>query len=252
MQNSDIDVIVGGAGVAGLAAAAAVQRLGYKVMLVEPGINDDRRLAGEVFHPPGVMGLAELGLLPALLREPAIAINGFAVWFGNECMQLPYDSVAAHRMPGFCLEHSLIRQRMLDVVSALPNVSIKHGARVVGVDQSDPSSVTVAIANGNAAAARYRCRLLIAADGTQSRIGQLAGVGVNNRRISTIFGYRISTANLPERTFGHVFIGSQTPILTRRGCCSTFPIGRTAGRARMIAWAWRWRCRIRCGRRWSG
>src|SRR5436190_902487 len=54
LNTTDIDVIVGGAGVAGTAAAAAIQKLGYGVLLVEPGLNDERRLAGEVFHPPGV------------------------------------------------------------------------------------------------------------------------------------------------------------------------------------------------------
>src|SRR5262249_58032864 len=98
-------VSVGGAGVAGTAAAAAIQRLGYTVMLAEPGLNDERRLAGEVFHPPGVAGLAELGLLPALMRAPAVTVNGFSVSTDSESIRLPYDSVSAHRMPGLCLEH---------------------------------------------------------------------------------------------------------------------------------------------------
>jgi squalene monooxygenase len=225
MQNAvDTDVVIGGAGVAGLAAAVAVQRLGYNVTLIEPGQHDDRRLAGEVFHPPGVAGLAELGLLPALMREPAMTVNGFSVWHHGECTRLPYDSVPAHRTSGLCLEHGLIRQRMLDVVSALPNISIKRGGRVVGIDQSDPSGVVVQVANGSAAA-RYRCRLLIAADGMPSRIGRLAGIGIHHRRISTIFGYRISTESLPEAGFGHVFVGGETPVLF-------YPISR--GTARIL------------------
>jgi 2-polyprenyl-6-methoxyphenol hydroxylase-like FAD-dependent oxidoreductase len=210
---TDIDVIVGGAGVAGTAAAAAIQRLGYSVLLVEPGQNDDRRLAGEVFHPPGVSGLAELGLLNALMDEPAVTVNGFTVTSGKEYIRLPYDSVLTHQMPGLCLEHRLIRRRLLDRVGALPNVTVKHGARVVHIDQSHSSGLVVRLAEGRNAQQDYRCRMLVAADGAQSRIGRMAGITVHSRRISTILSYRVGAESLPQRDYGHVFLGGGTPIL---------------------------------------
>ena len=67
----DVDVVIGGGGVAGAASAAALHQLGYRVLVVEPGLNDDRRLAGEVFHPPGVKGLT---ILPA--RREAAGSSG--------------------------------------------------------------------------------------------------------------------------------------------------------------------------------
>jgi len=221
-HTTEIDVIVGGGGVAGMAAAAAIHQLGYQVMLVEPGLNDNRRLAGEVFHPPGVAGLAELGLLPAVMSAPAVTVNGFSVSSDGEFIRLPYDSVPTHRLPGLCLEHTLIRQRMRDAVSALPNV-ILSGARVVGVDQSQASWLGVEVASEGRAISRYRCRMLVAADGTSSRLARMAGIGVHNRRISTIWAYRLCSDNLPEQEFGHVFLGAGTPILL-------YPIGRTEAR----------------------
>jgi len=205
-----------------MAAAVAIQQLGYQVMLVEPGLNDDRRLAGEVFHPPGVAGLAELGLLPAVMLAPAVTVDGFSVSSGGELIRLPYDTVPTHRLPGLCLEHSLIRQRMRDAVSALPNIIINR-ARVVGVDQSDSSSLIVDIASERHATSRYRCRVLVAADGTSSRLARMAGIGVHNRRISTIWAYRVCSDNLPEQEYGHVFLGASTPILL-------YPLGRTEAR----------------------
>jgi 2-polyprenyl-6-methoxyphenol hydroxylase-like FAD-dependent oxidoreductase len=211
-NETDIDVIVGGAGVAGTAAAASIQQLGYSVLLVEPGLNDDRRLAGEVFHPPGVSGLAELGLLNALMEKPAVTVNGFTVTSGKEYIRLPYDSVLAHQMPGLSLEHRLIRRRLLDLVGGLPNVILKHGARVVHIDQSDSSGLVVRLAEGKNAQ-DYRCRMLVAADGAQSRIGRMAGIKVHSRRISTILSYRVGAESLPQRDYGHVFLGRGTPIL---------------------------------------
>jgi 2-polyprenyl-6-methoxyphenol hydroxylase-like FAD-dependent oxidoreductase len=71
----------------------------------------------------------------------------------------------------------------------------------------------------------YRCRMLVAADGTPSRLARLAGIGVHNRRISIIVGYRIRTDNLPEAEFGHVYLGAETPVLL-------YPIG--GGQARVL------------------
>jgi squalene monooxygenase len=218
----EIDVIVGGGGVAGTAAAAALQQLGYRVMVVEPGQNDDRRLAGEVFHPPGVSGLAELGLLSALREKPAVDVSGFSVTCKSDYIRLPYDSVPAHLAPGLCLEHGLIRERMLSAVSGLPNVTVKRGARVVGIDQSDPSHVAVDVANGSASGS-YRCRIFVVADGSPSRLARMAGIAVRNRRISTVWGYRIGSENLPQHNFGHVFLGAATPILL-------YPISRDKAR----------------------
>jgi squalene monooxygenase len=219
----DIDVIVGGGGVAGVAAAAAIQQLGYRVMLVEPGMNDNRRLAGEVFHPPGVTGLAELGLLGDLMHAPAVTVDGFSVSSDGDFIRLPYDSVPTHRMPGLCLEHDLIRKRMLNGVSTLPDVTLKRGARVVGIDQNEPSCLVVEVASERNTAASYRCRMLVAADGTPSRLARLAGIAVHTRRISTIWGYRVGSENLPQRGYGHVFLGAGTPILL-------YPIGRDQAR----------------------
>ena len=221
-RTAEIDVIIGGGGVAGMAAAAAVGQLGYQVMVVEPGQNDDRRLAGELFHPPGIAGLAELGLLPALTGAPAVRVPGFFVTSPRGRTELPYDAVPTHRVPGLALEHGLIRARLLKAVSSSPNVIVKHGARVVGIDHSQQSHLLVDVANGQDGA-RYRCRLLVVADGSPSRLAQMAGIAVWRRRISTIWGYRIGAENYADGSFGHVFLGGATPILV-------YPIGNNQAR----------------------
>jgi squalene monooxygenase len=220
----EVDVVVGGGGVAGTAAAVALQQLGYHVVLIEPGQHDERRLAGELFHPPGVAGLAELGLLPALTCGSIASINGFSVFSGSECIRLPYDCVPVHGKAGFCLEHGLIRQRMMKAASALSNITVKQDARVVGVDQGETSRVFVDVANRNTNS-RYCCRMLIAADGAPSRLARLAGIGVHDRRISTVIGYRIGIQNLPEPKYGSVYLGAETPILV-------YPLG--LGQARVL------------------
>jgi squalene monooxygenase len=212
---AEVDVIIGGGGVAGTVTAAALQQIGYSVMLVEPGLHNERRLAGEVFHPPGVSGLAELRLLDALCSAPAVSVKGFSVSAGaqqNGPIRLPYDLVHSHCTPGLSLDHGLIRDRLQAAARVLPGISFRYGERVVGIDQSNPSNVVVQLANGKAVT-RHRCRFLVAADGAISRIAKLAGIAIHSRRIATIFGYRIPMENLPAPDYGHVFLGARTPIL---------------------------------------
>jgi squalene monooxygenase len=214
-NTSDVDVIIGGGGVAGAVSAAALQQIGFNVMLVEPGLHNERRLAGEVFHPPGVSGLAELHLLEALASKPAVSVKGFSVSSGhteNGAIKLPYDLVRSHCASGLSLDHGFIRDRLQAAARALPGISFRFGERVVGIDQSNPSSIVVQLANGKTVT-RHRCRFLVAADGAISRIAKLAGIQIQSRRISTIFGYRVPMENLPAADYGHVFLGARTPIL---------------------------------------
>jgi squalene monooxygenase len=210
----DVDVVIGGGGVAGAVTAIALQQLGYETLVVEPGLNDDRRLAGELLHPPGVAGLAELGVLDSLMRKPAVTVKGFCVFDANdpEQIKLPYDAVRAHRAPGLSLEHGLIRQRLMQAAKEWPRVKFVENARVTQVDQSEASHVIVQV-TGPETATRYRCQFLVAADGASSAIRRFAGIGVRNRRIATIFGYRLPVTALPDRDYGLVSIGGRTPIL---------------------------------------
>jgi squalene monooxygenase len=194
------------------------------VLIVEPGLHEERRLAGEVFHPPGVKGLAELGLL-GWLQESAAPIRGFALASGGSDrnpVHLSYDEVQAHRTSGFGIEHALLRRSLLSAVSALPGVTIAHGERIVAVDQSDRVRLSVELSDQEGTR-RLRCRMLVAADGAQSRMGRSIGIGVRQRRISTMFGFRIAAEHLAIPDYGHVILGASAPVLL-------YPISRTEAR----------------------
>ena len=54
-----VDVVVAGGGIAGTSVAAALRGSGLEVVVVEPGLDRTKRLAGELIHPPGVTDLAD-------------------------------------------------------------------------------------------------------------------------------------------------------------------------------------------------
>ena len=73
----DWDVVVAGAGVAGVSVAAALREFGdRRVLVVEPGLDNTKRLAGELIHPPGASDLAALGLLDPLEQFGSQRVRG--------------------------------------------------------------------------------------------------------------------------------------------------------------------------------
>src|SRR5579871_388531 len=117
------DAVIAGGGVAGAAAAAALSQLGMQVAIIEPGLDDSRRLSGELIHQPGAAALEELGLLRAVYDGDATPVTGFSVRFGgsadSKVVHLPYGSSEA-ASPAFAIEHTRIRERVLAPRDACP------------------------------------------------------------------------------------------------------------------------------------
>jgi squalene monooxygenase len=214
MARVDYDVIIAGAGVAGIAAAAALKEFGWSVLIVEPGQHADRRLAGELIHPPGVAALTELGLYCANGFDGAVPMKGFVAFPGPEDNRaeicLPYVEGQCCRY-GIALDHARIRSNLQDAAENLPHVTVLRSGRVVGIENGASTTGVTVIYQGSTR--RFGCRFVIAADGASSAVRSLAGISHSRRPISKITGYAITDKNLPAPGFGHVFIGSLAPLL---------------------------------------
>src|SRR6266478_5837437 len=225
MAHIDYDVIIAGGGVAGIAAAAALEEFGWSVLIVEPGQHADRRLAGELIHPPGVAALTELGLFRGSCFNGSVPIRGFIAFPGTEDdrseILLPYvEGQSCDR--GLAMDHARIRTDLQAAAKALPYVKTLRG-RVIGVENlGSPTSVAVM---DSGSILNLSCRMVISADGASSAVRSLAGIAHTRRPISTVTGYVITDKNFPSPGFGHVFIGSLAPLLV-------YEIG--GGRARVL------------------
>ncbi len=226
-ESHQFDVIIAGGGLAGASVAAAMQEFGYRVLIVEPGVDNSKRLAGELIHPPGAADLRDLGLLGSVEAAGGTPVYGFAV-FSNEsgdatpksdsvlsdsgAFVLPYTSVDGMRMQGHALEHAQIVKSVLAAAEKLPHVTVWKGARVTGVDVSATSHAQVKITRGKREL-QLRCQLLVAADGRTSKLRELAGIGDERTRLSSMVGYVLKNGRLPHPGFGHVFAGGPSPAL---------------------------------------
>ncbi len=225
--NGDFGVIVAGGGIAGAATAAALAEFGWSVLIVEPGQRAERRLAGEVIHPPGVAGLVELGLYDRVGLADAVAIRGFRVFphggANGDGIELPYEGDSGVRT-ALGLDHGTIRTSLQTSAARLGHVTIWDGARVVGLDLARRDLARVSIAY-QGKTETLGCRMVVGADGAASPVRALAGIAHLRRRLSNITGYLTDAEALPAPGFGHVFMGATSPVLA-------YQIG--AGRARIL------------------
>ncbi len=209
------DVVVAGGGVAGASVAAALAEFGYRVLIVEPGIDASKRLTGELVHPTGVGDLSALGLLEPLRQGGGAPVNGFAVFpearESTACV-LPYAEVPGLRSQGWAVDRGAIGERLLAAVEELPHVRVWRGARVSGVEIDRPDSVRVTISqDGNEQA--LRARLVVGADGATSRLRRMAGIGETRVQIARMVGYLLRGSHLPQPGFGNVFLDGPAPTL---------------------------------------
>jgi len=223
-----VDVLIAGGGVAGVAAAAALSQLGLNILIIEPGAAFGRRLAGELIHPPGIDGLCELGLLDkdAPLGSP---VKGFAVFpsvkeAGSPCMILPYGEAEGKQRSGLAIEHSLLKEQLLERVGGFPGVSVRIGGRVTGVEGGGREPYT-AVVSEDGEDVRIEARLIIAADGPMSQLRKMAGISHDTQRYSGMMGAEVDDSHLPNAGYGNIF-------LNPAGVAYAYSIG--GGRARIM------------------
>jgi len=207
-----VDIVIAGGGIAGSVAATALSRLGLEVLLIEPGLHADRRLGGELLHPLGVAGLAELDLLDQVSAKGAVAIDGFHIWDATSGdVTLTYDDAGGR--PALALDHALLCGALLGSAACRPGVALLQG-RVVAIDQ-DAQGVRLR-ATTKAGEREIECRLLVGADGAQSRVRELARIAARRHRISSICAVTVPDSTLPEKRFGQLFIGGSNATLAYR------------------------------------
>ena len=141
------DVVVAGGGFAGASVAAALGESGYEVLVVEPGLDRSKRLAGELIHPPGATDLATLGLRDRLRRGSMVPVHGFAVLPEGDAdaYVLRYGEIPGLEPHGFTIDHADLAAGLGDALARLPHVTVWSGARVTGVDLHHPDFAAVTV-----------------------------------------------------------------------------------------------------------
>lgn len=177
MSRRDVlDVVVVGAGVVGAAAALAFARDGFKVALVEPREpapwrSDRPDLRVYAFAPDNAALLEDLGAWRDVCSARVQPYRAMRVWDAAGGDPLVFDADPfARRELGWIVEHGLLVDRLW---KGLPGAGVQLHCpdSVVGLEQ-DAELATIELESGQ----RLRTRLVVAADGAESRVRELAGI----------------------------------------------------------------------------
>lgn len=201
----DTDVFVAGGGPAGLAAAIAARRRGFRVALADPSHPPIDKACGEGLLPDGVAALEELGV--SLGSADAVPFRGIRFLESPLSAEACFPSrnavgvrrTALHRAMVQCAEQAGVQLKWGTAVTAIG----PHGVRL-------------------GAGTTIRCRWIIGADGETSRVRGWAGIDSPApplRRFGFRRHYRVEPwTDFMELYWGDIFQIYVTPIAPGEIC----------------------------------
>ncbi len=182
---SDTDVLIVGAGLAGLPIAMACAQAGWRVVIVDQSARADAVPTDPLDQRCTAIGSSTVGLLQRwgvwqAIEKDAQSIQQVHVsqrgFLGS--VRLRADELGVPAL-GYVIENRQWVSALTDCVTQLPNITVHRGEVVASVSEvsSEGSEAHEVISVGLESGERLNTRLLIAADGVNSRVRDLVGIG---------------------------------------------------------------------------
>lgn len=176
-------IVIAGAGVAGLTAALAFAERGYPIKLFEQAPRLEAAGAGIQLSPNATRILRQLGVLdrlsPAAVRPEAVVLRDAGTL--RELARVPLGDLAEKRWqaPYLVAHRADLQNALMARVAELPGIKLVTGARVSGVAKGPHGLIaTTEIGDKSVEAEGF---LLIGADGVWSATRAAAGFSSRNR-----------------------------------------------------------------------
>ena len=198
MSTSEHPVIIIGGGIAGLAAALSLSRVGRASLLVEQAAEFQEVGAGIQLGPNGYRALASVGLAEqaqalAIFPDALVLMDSIA---GQEITRISLGQAFIDRFehPYALIHRADLHRLLLTACAANPNIELRPSTRIAHFTQDD-ASVTAFVENGG----QLRGSALIGADGIWSNTRD-AIIGDGPPVVSGHIAYRavLPAAEVPE------------------------------------------------------
>src|SRR5271170_6128191 len=220
---SDADVLVVGAGPAGLSCAIAAARQGLHVEVIDAMKPPIDKACGEGLLPASLESLTALGFDLSDLDQTESALLCGVRFIGDSSSSRPYTTVQAAfpAGPGRGIRRTALHQLLLDRAASLGvRFHWENTVRSIATN----NNIAVIHTSSHASSQTLRARFLVGADGHQSRIATWAGLTagvIHSRRI----GLRQHYAIAPWSRFVEIYWSNHgqayvTPISSTEVCVS--------------------------------
>ncbi|KAK4767705.1 hypothetical protein SAY87_002846 [Trapa incisa] len=210
--DSNADVIIVGAGVAGSALAYTLGKDGRRVHVIERDLTEPDRIVGELLQPGGYLKLIELGLEDCVEEIDAQQVFGYALFKDGKNTRLSYPLKKFHSdISGRSFHNGRFIQRMREKAASLTNVRLEQGTVTSLLDEyGTVKGVQYKTKDGEVLTAH--APLTIVCDGCFSNLRR----SLCNPKVdipSCFVGLVLENCQLPYANHGHVILGDPSPIL---------------------------------------
>ncbi|KVI10922.1 Aromatic-ring hydroxylase-like protein [Cynara cardunculus var. scolymus] len=214
-SETDADVIIVGAGVAGAALAHTLGKDGRRVRVIERDLTEPDRIVGELLQPGGYLKLMELGLEDCVEEIDAQRVFGYALFKDGKNTRLSYPLEKFHAdVAGRSFHNGRFIQRMREKASLLPNVQLQQGT-VLSLLEDNGTIKGVMYKTKTGEVMKAYAPLTIVCDGCFSNLrGSLCNPQVDVP--SCFVGLILEKCQLPYENHGHVVLADPSPILFYR------------------------------------
>ncbi|MFF4037027.1 FAD-dependent oxidoreductase [Streptomyces sp. NPDC001816] len=212
----DADIVICGAGVAGLAAACALGRLGLDVLLLEKQRRQPPVAKGEVLQPGSLNLLHGWGVLPALEARRAVRLDRLVARRadGSELLTMDFGQLDTERPWMLSHDYATILECLGESLGG--TVRWQRGVLVDDLLTDQYGRVT-GVRTAGASGREIRARAVLAADGRSSRLRRLSGMTAD----PVAYGHRLLSFELSGRP---PVADEVSSYVTDRGLVMVYPL----------------------------
>jgi 2-polyprenyl-6-methoxyphenol hydroxylase-like FAD-dependent oxidoreductase len=156
-------------------------RAGFKVRLIERSAQLGDTLSGHMIRPPGTARLRAWGLLDAVLATGCPPLLGPRLWVGGESASAPPRPEPA--APSIAPRRTALDPLLIDAARQA-GVTVEMGNPARGLLTMEGRVTGVSTDHAD-----YQARLVIGADGRNSRIARLVGADTYIRSVPATYAY---------------------------------------------------------------